>query len=238
MAPKPIIINKIKYYNAFKLQEYDPSFFCDCKGVREIIDIKKIAKENYTYGTKHAKKGWTLSDKQNNPPRKATLLLKREWVLNNMQSMKKDKKKKETKDNDNSNNFDNTDIDNSSIDNNNNYNRNEIVRENEALKLEIENLKNDAKQNELEMNELKQKLKSELEKYELQLKNETEKNELRLKAEKIQLRNEFLIEMHKSEIAMIQMANKFEKSNDQTISVCAKDAISSVINEFNESQTF
>jgi hypothetical protein len=87
--PKSITINDIQYYNASELEKFDPVYFYGCKNtVRQIVKNKKIKSKDIAYANDNKRYGWRLSKNQNKPPPKANLLLKEEWVLNNVPGMK------------------------------------------------------------------------------------------------------------------------------------------------------
>ena len=95
--PKTITIDNTKYYNTVELEIYDPVFFVGCKKtVRKLIDIKNISESNIAYGNNNKRYGWRLSKNQTNPPPKALLLLKENWVLKNMPKMNKESEKEES----------------------------------------------------------------------------------------------------------------------------------------------
>lgn len=86
--PESITIGDINYYNASELEIFDPKYFVGCKKtIRQIIDKKNIIKENIAYGNNNKRYGWRLSKNQKNPPPKANLLLKEDWVLKNIPKM-------------------------------------------------------------------------------------------------------------------------------------------------------
>jgi hypothetical protein len=86
--PNIISINNNNYYNAKELYAYDKVYFYGCgRSIRLIIDKKSINNDNYIYASYNKKKGWTVytdEDKLNN---KAKLLLREEWVINNVAKM-------------------------------------------------------------------------------------------------------------------------------------------------------
>jgi hypothetical protein len=74
----------VTVYNADELKDYDPNFFLGCsRGVRKIIDKKKIADSEYSYGSQ-SKSGWKKCD---STYPKGKLLLKSDWVHENVPKM-------------------------------------------------------------------------------------------------------------------------------------------------------
>lgn len=87
--PNIVRIDNNEYYTATDVQKCDPVFFYGCvKTVRKIIDLKEIPNDQYVYATNSVKNGWTIVKDQNKPPHKATLLLTKDWVQNNVPAMK------------------------------------------------------------------------------------------------------------------------------------------------------
>jgi hypothetical protein len=86
-----ININSINYYKALELKKYDPAYFVGCaQTIRKIIKRKSIPDEDYIYGNISKKNGWTVVVDKSNPNTKAVLLLREEWVVNNIPYMMED----------------------------------------------------------------------------------------------------------------------------------------------------
>jgi hypothetical protein len=74
----------VDVYNADELKEYDPYFFLGCsRGIRKIVDKKSIPNTEYYYGSA-SKSGWK---KCTSIYPKAKLLLKADWVHDNVPKM-------------------------------------------------------------------------------------------------------------------------------------------------------
>lgn len=74
-----IVIDNKKYYNADKLREEDSAYFYGCRGVRNIIEKRKIDEKYYVYAMYNKKKGWYISKSS-----RAKLLLRVKWVKKNI----------------------------------------------------------------------------------------------------------------------------------------------------------
>jgi hypothetical protein len=86
--PLPFTFDGIEVYNADELREYDSNFFYGCsRGIRKIIERKKIDVSDFKWGSKH-KSGWK-SCSADYP--KGKLLLKADWVHENVPKMVVDK---------------------------------------------------------------------------------------------------------------------------------------------------
>jgi hypothetical protein len=84
VKPLPFAFDGWEVYNADDLREYDSNFFYGCsRGIRKIIERKKIDDSEYKWGTK-TKNGWKTCS-QECP--KGKLLLKAEWVHDNVPKM-------------------------------------------------------------------------------------------------------------------------------------------------------
>jgi prophage antirepressor-like protein len=71
-------------YNADELRDYDPHYFLGCsRGIRKIVDKKNIPSTEYCYGSQ-SKSGWK---KCTSIYPKAKLLLKADWVHENVPKM-------------------------------------------------------------------------------------------------------------------------------------------------------
>lgn len=86
-----ITVNDIDYFNASELHENDPNFFYGCaNNTRNIINKKKIDNNNILWAYK--KNGeWIVSEKKY---ARAKLLLKTEWVYDNVPMFAKNNKAK------------------------------------------------------------------------------------------------------------------------------------------------
>ena len=83
-----IAFNKNVYYNAKHVKLYDPVYFRGTsRSIRHIIKKKTIPAENYVYASHNKKHGWRLSANQLKPPSRSSLLLRKEWVENNVPKM-------------------------------------------------------------------------------------------------------------------------------------------------------
>jgi hypothetical protein len=86
-VPQIITINDINYYDAKGLYVYDKTYFYGCsKSIKTIITKKNINEDMYIYASYNKKKGWTIYNKCS-IIKKSTLLLKEEWVINNIPKM-------------------------------------------------------------------------------------------------------------------------------------------------------
>ena len=86
--PSIISIDDINYYDAKDLYNYDKTYFYGCsKSVRLILTKKEIPTEMFEYASNSVKNGWGFYNKQNKISNKAKLLLKEEWVINNVPKM-------------------------------------------------------------------------------------------------------------------------------------------------------
>jgi hypothetical protein len=84
VKPLPFAFDGWEVYNADDLRDYDSNFFYGCsRGIRKIIERKKIDDSDYKWGTK-TKNGWKTCS-QECP--KGKLLLKAEWVHDNVPKM-------------------------------------------------------------------------------------------------------------------------------------------------------
>ena len=88
--PEIIKHNGEEYYDAKELKKLDPVYFYGTSGgIRKIIKKKKIDVGVYHYATFAKRKGWS-SDCQENPCKKACLLLLKSWVESNIPTMMDD----------------------------------------------------------------------------------------------------------------------------------------------------
>ena len=88
--PEIIKHNGEEYYDAKELKKLDPVYFYGTSGgIRKIIKKKKIDVGVYHYATFAKRKGWS-SDCQENPCKKACLLLLKSWVESNIPMMMED----------------------------------------------------------------------------------------------------------------------------------------------------
>lgn len=88
--PNVIQHNGFAYYNAADIKAYDPKYFYGTSGgIRKIITKKNIDTSVIHYATHSKRKGWT-SDSQDNPSKKAKLLLLESWVAKNVPKMMED----------------------------------------------------------------------------------------------------------------------------------------------------
>jgi hypothetical protein len=84
IKPLPFTFDGFEVYNADDLREYDPNFFYGCsRGIRKIIERKKIDVSDFKWGSKH-KSGWKGCS-ADYP--KGKLLLKADWVHENVPKM-------------------------------------------------------------------------------------------------------------------------------------------------------
>lgn len=85
MEPTIITIDKINYYNAEDLKEFDVAFFAKTsKTIRQIIERKKISKENYGYFCFNKKENKWKESNKDKPSVKAKLLIKEKWSKQNI----------------------------------------------------------------------------------------------------------------------------------------------------------
>lgn len=85
IKPLSFEFNGAEVYNADDVRDYDPNFFYGCsRGIRKIIERKKIDASDYTWGVKSMKTGWNTC-----LPAcpKGKLLLKTTWVHANVPKM-------------------------------------------------------------------------------------------------------------------------------------------------------
>jgi hypothetical protein len=76
--PQPFTFNGIEWYIADDVKAYDPAFFKGCaKTVRNILEIKKIADDQYLFASSLKNNAWKESNASN---KKSKLLLKKIWV--------------------------------------------------------------------------------------------------------------------------------------------------------------
>jgi hypothetical protein len=86
-VPNIISIDNINYYDAKELYAYDKVYFYGCsKSIKTIIKKKNIDTEMYMYASFNKKKGWTIYG-NDGTTNKSKLLLKEEWVINNVPKM-------------------------------------------------------------------------------------------------------------------------------------------------------
>ena len=84
VKPLPFMFDGWEVYNADDLRNYDSNFFYGCsRGIRKIIERKKIDVSDFKWGSKH-KSGWK-SCSADYP--KGKLLLKADWVHENVPKM-------------------------------------------------------------------------------------------------------------------------------------------------------
>lgn len=84
VKPLPFAFDGWEVYNADDLRDYDSNYFYGCsRGIRKIIERKKIDDSDYKWGTK-TKKGWKTCSME---CPKGKLLLKAEWVHENVPKM-------------------------------------------------------------------------------------------------------------------------------------------------------
>jgi hypothetical protein len=89
--PQVYNVLDVEYYKAKDLRVYDPMFFAGCsKTIRLIITRKNMTTDEYVYINISKVKGITLSTNQLKPSLKATLLLSKDWVINNVPKMMED----------------------------------------------------------------------------------------------------------------------------------------------------
>jgi hypothetical protein len=82
----PIIVNNSVYYNATHLKKVAPFFFMGTsKGMKNIITKKSIPSSSFVYSTHSVKKGWVVCGEP--PPKKASILIAKEWVVKNIPCM-------------------------------------------------------------------------------------------------------------------------------------------------------
>ena len=86
-VPQIITIDNTNYYNAKELYNYDKTYFYGCsKSIKIIITKKNINEDMYIYASFNKKKGWTTHGNDGST-NKTKLLLKEEWVVNNVPKM-------------------------------------------------------------------------------------------------------------------------------------------------------